>query len=199
MCGKTSQNGGGGLFRRPFPPNLSKIRHIARTGPGNRKPFMRQSDNSEAVLLLRPLAARDVTFLTALWVASWRETMPTIDFAGRAAWLDGFLRVPEHMTLVAEATADGPEDIVGFATWEKDAGATTYLHQLVVAPRAKGTGVAEQLLDAVKTRAPSGLTLDVNQANARAVRFYEREGWTIIGAGTNPTSGLASWSLRWMP
>ena len=70
-----------------------------------------------------------------------------------------------------------------------------YLHQLVVAPSAKGRGLAIRLLDAAKSGGP--LTLDVNQANVRAVRFYEREGFSRAGAGRNPVSGLATWTMRW--
>ena len=71
------------------------------------------------------------------------------------------------------------------------------LHQLVVAPVAKGRGVARALLDMAKAGTPGGLELEVNQDNERAVRFYVREGFVRTGAGVNPTSGLRTWSMRW--
>ena len=139
-------------------------------------------------MILRPLETADVAFLTNLWVASWQETVPAIDFGARRLWLAAVLEDPAHTTLVAESR-DGP---VGFATFETD-----YLHQLVVAPAAKGRGVAARLLTAAKAASPTGLRLDVNQANARAVRFYTREGFVIEGAGVNAASGLATWRMRW--
>ena len=71
------------------------------------------------------------------------------------------------------------------------------LHQLVVAPKAKGAGVAGALLDTGKFHSAAGLDLEVNRDNARALRFYEREGFTVVGAGTNPTSGLATLRMTW--
>ena len=42
-----------------------------------------------------------------------------------------------------------------------------------------------------------GSALDVNQANARAVRFYEREGFRKVGEGVNPVSGLETLAMEW--
>ena len=126
--------------------------------------------------------------LVDLWVASWREAMPSIDFEARRSFCAVALRAPGHRLFVARSNGD-PQ---GFATLEGD-----HLHQLVVATSAKGRGIAAALLDAVKAQASSGLSLDVNQDNARAVRFYEREGFAITGSGANPRSGLATFALRW--
>lgn len=114
--------------------------------------------------------------------------MPEIDFDGRRAWLADFLSDPAHETSVAEARAEP----VGFVTSEAD-----YLHQLVVAPAAKGGGTAVRLLDTAKARAGDVLCLDVNQANERAVRFYIREGFQIEAESVNPASGLPTWRMRW--
>ena len=150
---------------------------------------MGQSDESEAGRAsVRPLRPADVEALADLWVASWQEAMPAIDFFARRAWIVGFLGAPECTTLVVERAGTA----AGFATFEGG-----YLHQLVVAPGAKGGGLARRLLDAAKAKTPAGLALDVNQANARAVRFYRREGFAVVGEGINPASGLATFALRW--
>lgn len=149
---------------------------------------MRQSDNSEAAAALRDLRLTEVAALVDLWVASWREAMPAIDFEARRPWIADFLRARSHATLVA---AIGSEPL-GFVTMER-----AHLHQLVVASPAKGRGIATALLEAAKARAPGSLTLEVNEANVRAVRFYEREGFRTIGEGINPASGLATWIMRW--
>ena len=153
---------------------------------------MLYSDNSEAKILseaevsLRPLRWEDRDALVDLWVAAWRDTMPEIDFEARRGWIVAFLTDPTHATTMALVGGRA----VGFISMEG-----RYLHQLVVAPAAKGRGIATRLLDAAK--ADGALTLDVNQANARAVRFYEREGFFRAGAGRNPGSGLATWTMRW--
>ena len=152
---------------------------------------MRQSDNieaSRAPIILRPCRARDIPALVDLWVTAWQATLPAIDFEARRGWIADFLRAPEYATRVAEENGRP----VGFASLE---GAV--LQQLVVALALKGRGVATLLLDAAKADASEGLTLDVNQDNPRAVRFYEREGFRRGEGGVNPASGLATWTMRW--
>ena len=137
---------------------------------------------------MRPLRAGDIAALADLWVASWQEAMPEIDFSARRDWIVAFLGEPGHATLVAEV-AGRP---AGFVTVER-----RYLHQIVVARASKGRGLAKVLLDAAKARATDGLALDVNQANLRAVRFYEREGFRKVGKGVNAVSTLETWAMRW--
>ena len=64
---------------------------------------MRQSDNCEACppavrvphgFTVRALHDADILVLAALWVDSWGETLPTIDFAQRRPWLEAFLADP---------------------------------------------------------------------------------------------------------
>jgi len=52
-----------------------------------------------------------------------------------------------------------------------------------------GSPLAPLLVDAAKQRAPSGITLLVNTDNARAIRFYRRNGFVEAGKDVNPTSG----------
>jgi putative acetyltransferase len=85
------------------------------------------------------------------------------------------------------------DQLLGFVTFDP---ATAYLDQLAVAPEAKGSGAASLLLNEARRLSPDGLTLDVNQDNPRALRFYEREGFEKIGEGTNPRSGLKTWRLH---
>ncbi len=151
---------------------------------------MPQSDYSEATrnLAIRGMRADELAPLADLWVASWQEAMPAIDFAQRWAWISTVLADPASTTLVVER--DGTA--LGFVVVEG-----TLLHQLVVASAAKGSGAATALVAAVKARAPGGLALEVNQDNPRAVRFYVREGFRSTGEGRNAGSGLATWHMRW--
>ncbi len=71
------------------------------------------------------------------------------------------------------------------------------LDQLCVAPAERGSGLAAALIDEAKSRSPGVIDLDVNEANLRARRFYEREGFRVIGQGVSPHSGLPTLKLRW--
>lgn len=79
----------------------------------------------------------------------------------------------------------------GIAAWESSLGrvwfppATTFcLDHLYVVPGAQGTGLGQELLDAALP-ARHDAYLWVIAANARAVRFYERNGFTSDGLVTS--------------
>jgi len=86
--------------------------------------------------------------------------------------------------------------VIGFVTVDR---ATRYLDQIVVAPEHWGSGSAALLVAEAKSVSPSGLDLDVNTDNHRAIRFYEKQGFVISGAGTNPISGKPVHRMRWQP
>jgi GNAT superfamily N-acetyltransferase len=73
--------------------------------------------------------------------------------------------------------------IVGLAVCSRDEG-TAELRDLYVVPKAWGSGIARALhdtaLDWMRPRA-TGAILWVGEGNARARRFYEREGWRADG------------------
>ena len=110
------------------------------------------------------------------------------------AWLDGHLRA-----LCAEGVAivvglDAGAQAAGFVTIDPRTG---YLDQLCVAPAERGSGLALALLDEAKRRAPGYVELEVNEANARALRFYRREGFAAVARGLSALSGLPTLRMRW--
>ncbi len=129
-----------------------------------------------------------------LWVAAWKTTGLPIDFDARRDWLVGRL---------AELAKDGAAILVGVDAQGRPAGLVTvdpangYVDQLCVAPNEFGGGLARSLLDEAKRRAPGRVDLAVNVENPRACRFYEREGFLVVGVGTSPFSGLPMLHLRW--
>ncbi|MGB8898715.1 MAG: GNAT family N-acetyltransferase [Methylocella sp.] len=147
-----------------------------------------------AGLRLRVRTDADCASLADLWVASWREAMPDTDFPARRPWLLDHLRAIEAAGAITICAFYGSNRLLGFVTFDP---ATAYLDQLAVAPEAKGTGAAKLLVAEARRLSPNGLVLDVNQDNARALAFYEREGFAKIAEGVNPRSGLKTWKLRW--
>jgi putative acetyltransferase len=144
-------------------------------------------------ICLRPLKSADVPNLAQLWVASWQEAMPGIDFAARFQWFSNHLRTLEATGFVTVCAIDSADSIVGFVSVNP---ATAYLDQLAVASAAKGKGVARLLLDEARRISPHGIVLEVNADNLRALAFYEREGFEKISEGSNPLSGLKTFRLR---
>jgi putative acetyltransferase len=144
---------------------------------------------------LRPYAARDEDAAIALWLQTWQATYPEIDFTARLDWWRARWRgelVPAAAIVIAEAN----NVMIGFVTVDPR---TLYLDQLVVAPEHWGISVGAALVAEAKRLSPNGLDLDVNTDNARAVRFYEKCGFVISGAGRNPISGKPVHRMSWRP
>jgi putative acetyltransferase len=141
---------------------------------------------------LRPYRAEDEDTAISLWQRCWQEAYPAIDFAARVTWWRERWRnelVPDAAIIVAEQA----DKLVGFVTVD----ATGYLDQLVVAPDLWGAELGNALVDEAKRLSPDGITLLVNTDNARAIRFYERNGFVHAGNDVNPTSGRPVLKMEW--
>jgi putative acetyltransferase len=143
---------------------------------------------------LRDFAEADLPALVDLWVAAWSETGLSINFDDRRSWLRRHLSALHGGGTEIIVGLDARGSPVGFAAINAKSG---YLDQLCVAPPERGSGLASALIDEVKRRSPAVIELDVNETNPRARRFYEREGFSIVGRGLNPQSGLSTLKMRW--
>ena len=144
---------------------------------------------------LRPYRDADLESALDLWRRAWDMAMPEIDFSARLDWWGDRWNnelMPNNEVIVAEAAGKQ----VGFVVIDKRSG---YLDQIVVDPVFWGSEAAKQLLNAAKRICPGGITLEVNQDNPRARRFYEREGFVWIGDGKNPISGKPTCRCAWKP
>ena len=125
-----------------------------------------------ADLTVRPERLDDGEAFTHVHEAAWDATLAPID--GRRTGLakpgvDASLLIAERGgELVGEAVRLGSE-----------------LRDLYVVPEAWGTGAGQALMDEVlaeiRASGATEATLWVVDANARARRFYEREGWEPTG------------------
>jgi len=154
--------------------------------PGHDDPALTSS------FTLRPYRAEDEDAAISLWHKTWQQAYPSIDFAARLPWWRERWRnelAPAAAIIVAELSAR----FAGFVTID-EAG---YLDQLVVAPEHWGSELGTMLLDEAKRRSPAGIRLKVNTDNARAIRFYERNGFEHAGEDVNPTSGRPVLRMEW--
>jgi len=142
---------------------------------------------------LRAYTSADEAAAIELWRQTWQQAYPAIDFSARLDWWRERWRgelVPSAEITVAEVAGA----LVGFVTVNRTTG---YLDQIVVAPDNWGAGVAEMLLGEAKRLSPGRLELHVNQDNARAVRFYQKHGFSVGGEDVNPRSGAPVYLMRW--
>ena len=136
----------------------------------------------------------DFPALADLWVAAWKGAGFAIDFEARRGWLETHLASlgAAGARIVVARAADGSP--VGFVSIDPQSG---YLDQLCVAPSAAGKGVGRRLLREAMRLSPGEVELDVNEANARAVRFYHRQGFCAVTKGLSAASGLPTIRMRW--
>ena len=142
----------------------------------------------------RPITDSDLPNLLDLWVNSWSEVMPLIDFNKRRLSFTKILETHRANRFCVVGLFD--VDLLGFIAVHPTTGD---LDQICVRTDAKGSSAALALLNHAKVLSPECLTLKVNTVNLRAIRFYEREGFVRIGNGLNPHSGLPIFHYRWQP
>ncbi|MGJ0509480.1 MAG: GNAT family N-acetyltransferase [Methylocystis sp.] len=145
--------------------------------------------------LLRRRADADWPALLDLWVDSWRATYPDIDFDARRGWLTRQVeRLEADGAMTLCLFAGEPAEIAGFVVIDPQTG---WLDQICVAPGHMGDGCGARLMAAARAVSPGVVRLDVNADNMRAIRFYERAGFTQVGRGANTLSGRATVMMEW--
>jgi ribosomal protein S18 acetylase RimI-like enzyme len=107
------------------------------------------------------------------------------------AWIRGVV-APAHGTWVATVA----DRIVGMLVVREGE-----LDQLYVLPACHGRKVGRRLVEVAKRESPSGLGLYTFQVNARARRFYERNGFMAdaFGDGTGNEEGQPDVHFTWRP
>jgi GNAT superfamily N-acetyltransferase len=130
--------------------------------------------------MLRAAKPDDVEAIATVWHTGWRDGhlghVPEALVAHRE--LDEFRRrVPDRLATTTVAVDEGA--VVGFVTLHDDE-----VEQVYVASVARGTGTAAALLAEAERQVARRFDrawLAVVAGNARARRFYAREGWSDAG------------------
>ncbi|HEY8126306.1 MAG TPA: GNAT family N-acetyltransferase [Methylocystis sp.] len=151
---------------------------------------------AHASLNLRLRVDDDWPLILDVWVASWRATYPEIDFEARRDWLVRRVQKCEALGAVTFCLLDAQSTLAGFVMINPSDG---WLDQICVAPNRFGAGVGASLLSAARNVSPRLIRLDVNADNARAIRFYERDGFLRVGRGANTLSGRETIVMEWRP
>ncbi|MCF6377413.1 GNAT family N-acetyltransferase [Nocardioides KLBMP 9356] len=131
---------------------------------------------------IRPATDAEMAAVADLWHEGWHDGHAghVPDGLTAARTLQAFhARTPARVGDTAVAVSDSGE-LLGFVMVVGDE-----VEQVFVARAARGTGVAVSLLDEAERRVAaaghSSAWLAVVAGNARARRFYERQGWVDGG------------------
>lgn len=127
-----------------------------------------------AALIFRSGHAGDAGAIGDLWFDSWMSSKPAHRNVTRADLIERAAAEMAGRWEVTLAEADGK--LLGFMAI---APAERRLDQIFVSPSAQGQSIGAELMSIAKRRLPDGFWLKVDGANARARKFYEREGLTL--------------------
>jgi len=163
-----------------------------------------------SVVGVRPARPDDAAEVASIRIAGWRSYGTLLDaqyvasdeFAQEArgsarAWLselDDQGRSPSGATVLVHELTDGVDGWVSFGP-DRVSGSAGEVWGLYVAARSWGSGTARLLLDAasdaLRSQGFTSLELWCLNGNERALRFYQREGWTPDGSRKNQDFGPA--------
>lgn len=150
---------------------------------------------------LRTASEDDLETVRDLLVAAWHDTYDSIYGVDRvnailADWhsvkaLRQRLNKPRSEFFLADDGAD----VGGMAYVSMPSDTEAQLHQLYVHPEFQGRGVGQMLIVEAEVAFPMAqrMKLEVEEANTRAISFYERNGYRRTGMTANcgrPDSGI---------
>jgi GNAT superfamily N-acetyltransferase len=154
------------------------------------------SRSTADAIVIRRATAADGDAIGDVWLTSWRATFefpPAHPDDDVRRWLREEM-LPRHETWVAGDPADGR--VVALMALSE-----SKVEHLYVAPDWIGRGAGRRLLDLAKERRPGGLELYCFRVNARARRFYERNGFEPVafGDGSGNMERQPDVLYRWAP
>jgi putative acetyltransferase len=145
-------------------------------------------------IAFRPMRMDEIDLCADLWVETWSDTYPAIDFKTRRDWFVARFKSYVAGRVKAEIATHQDGQILGLVSVDPETG---HVDQFAIAKHARGKGIATALMDHAKAIAPGFLHLDVNTDNHRAIRFYEREGFRRVREGFS-ASGRPSYFYEWV-
>lgn len=138
--------------------------------------------------MVRKMRPAEVDAVADIWLETNIEAH---SFVPERYWRDHFEAVKGLLAQAELYVFEGETGVQGFIGL--DAG---YIAGLFVKSGARAGGIGKKLLDHIKS-GRSRLTLRVYQKNAGAVRFYQREGFTVQEEPVDESTGEPEYFMLW--
>lgn len=138
--------------------------------------------------MIREIQEKDVEKTADIWLDT---NLKAHNFIPSEYWIGNFSAVKEMFRQAEIYVYEEKNSLLGFVGMDG-----TYIAGIFVSNKAQSKGIGKQLLDYVKGFKEK-LTLSVYQKNARAVKFYQREGFMIQSECIDENTGEAEYNMEW--
>ena len=148
-------------------------------------------------LTFRAAGDTDIPVLRALaeriWRTSYRDLLSKEQIEYMLGWMYGAEKIwSELASGVVWELIDLNGTAIGYLAYGPPAAGELKLHKLYLLPEQQGRGFAQEAIRrviAVAKAATARVVLNVNKANFRAQRAYERAGFRVVDSVTNDIGG----------
>lgn len=138
--------------------------------------------------MIRKLQKADVIKVADIWLDS---NVKTHNFIPARYWESNYDPVKEMLLQAEVYVYESNGEIQGFIGLNGE-----YIEGIFVCDKLQSQGIGKLLLDFIKERR-MGLSLNVYDKNARAIHFYQREGFEIQDEGIDEATGEKDYVMIW--
>ena len=138
--------------------------------------------------MIRELRKVDINKVAEIWLDT---NIKTHYFISAQYWKSNFELVKELLLQATVYVYEDKQEIQGFIGLSNE-----YIEGIFVSAEMQSQGIGKILLNYVKGKRNS-LLLNVYQKNARAISFYQREGFEIQYSGLDEATGEKDYVMAW--
>ena len=138
--------------------------------------------------MIRELRKVDINKVAEIWLDT---NIKTHYFISAQYWKSNFELVKELLLQATVYVYEDKQEIQGFIGLSNE-----YIEGIFVSDEMQSCGIGKLLLDYIKNK-KIRLRLNVYQKNARALSFYQREGFDIQSEGVDDVTGEKEYTMLW--
>ena len=138
--------------------------------------------------MIRKLQRSDIDRVAEIWLDT---NLKAHDFISEQYWRGNLDMVKEMFPQAEVYVYESDEKVQGFIGLDGE-----YIEGIFVSDGMQSQGIGKALLDYAKSRR-SELRLNVYRKNTRAIRFYQREGFSVRSEGLDEAVGEKDFLMWW--
>ena len=138
--------------------------------------------------MIRELREADINKVADIWLDA---NLKAHSFISAQYWESNYELVKEMLLQAEVYVYESNGKIQGFIGLDGE-----YIEGIFVSDRLQSQGIGKLLMDFVK-ESRTQLSLNVYQKNARAIHFYQREGFEIQSEGLDEATGERDYVMTW--